>query len=1236
MLRARALLDEGKPDEAVAVLRDVVEDECPDYRLWYQLGFALERTRSYEDARLAYTRAIELAPPIAQYHYRRAKVLRALGRDEEAVGDAETALSLDATDPRIHKVRREASAQLPLWRKLTILRDGNELHAGDYWWMRAYAEAAFHMRDYAEAASVYDRVLDFDRSEWRDAVRAYVASARSVHQSRHDTAKIAVTKSKDAEAHRIGIGALLRKMAFRDLAVTAFGEEIERRPSAELFHARGSTQLLLYRWADAIRDLEVAVGLAPANSGFHYRLGLALEHSGDHARAGIAYRESIDDDRPQNHRLYRAAYSLVTAGELEKFARLLSYPYSQIQLADDSATDSGRRSYLSRALDAARAHAESHRDASACSEIAKAYAQFGELGAASEMFDLAVRHSAEHRPDDHLAAAYLRALRGDLSGAADMFLGSRLLRRPFVGDSAAQLRDEESRRTAYYIEYAECVAVDPQTVLLESNHGSALTCNVLPIAREILRDPRFAEHTVVIVADAQGVPADVLADSRVVLVPRGSDLYLKHLATAKWLVNNNTFPPFFSRRDEQRYLNTWHGTPLKTLGKHIGGGRLDHKNAARNFLHATHIAAPNVHTADVLLRDYDIAHLYSGAVAVTGSPRVDDTIAAVARRDEIRARLGVPADGRPVLFYAPTWRGDLANHVVDTSAIEAALAALVAVDGFHVVFRGHPVDEKALAGLSLAGVTVADTTVPTNEILAATDVLVTDYSSVIFDFLPLRRPAVFFTYDIDEYRASRGLAVEPSELSEFVFDTVETLVEGLTLLLYDGLSRSGWRDDRVGELAAPEDGRATRRVVEFFFDDRVELSARYAVSGRRATEVLFFQGSFIPNGITSSFLALTSYLVEQGVGCTVVVEPGPLFAAEDRIERFRSMDPGVRVVGRVGAQAVTPEERWVIDTFNRDHDLASPALWESYWRAFARESGRLFGPASFDVALCFEGYARFWMGVVGATRAHRHGAFLHADMLGESMTRFPYLHGVARQYARYDVLASVSESVNTANSLGVPQLEGGGADHRFVAVPNMMDAGAVRRSADAPLDESIAAWIRDDRFTVVNVGRLSPEKGQERLLDALRALREEGLPIQLLLVGDGPLLDVLQAHARRIGLTDQDVHFAGFVANPFPAMRASDGFVLSSEYEGQGLVVLEALALGVPVMSTDVVGPRGILANGVGRLVENSTEGLRDGMRALATGWRASAEIDFEEYRRSAASAFVAAFHVDLGVVGHD
>ena len=141
---------------------------------------------------------------------------------------------------------------------------------------------------------------------------------------------------------------------------------------------------------------------------------------------------------------------------------------------------------------------------------------------------------------------------------------------------------------------------------------------------------------------------------------------------------------------------------------------------------------------------------------------------------------------------------------------------------------------------------------------------------------------------------------------------------------------------------------------------------------------------------------------------------------------------------------------------------------------------------------------------------------------------------------------------------------------------NPVGVESIRQKASEPVDHE---WLVDDSIEVVlSGGRHEPQKGFDTLLDAFARLDRDD--VRLVLFGKGPETEALQRQTAELGISDR-VSFPGFVDNPYSYMSAADVFVLSSVYEGFGLVLIEAMACGCPVVSTDCEsGPDEILMEG--------------------------------------------------------
>jgi glycosyltransferase involved in cell wall biosynthesis len=141
-----------------------------------------------------------------------------------------------------------------------------------------------------------------------------------------------------------------------------------------------------------------------------------------------------------------------------------------------------------------------------------------------------------------------------------------------------------------------------------------------------------------------------------------------------------------------------------------------------------------------------------------------------------------------------------------------------------------------------------------------------------------------------------------------------------------------------------------------------------------------------------------------------------------------------------------------------------------------------------------------------------------------------------------------------------------------------------------------------DRFNIVCMGRFTPQKGFDRLLDVLKTLREKEISgFYVTILGDGFERPMLEQQLREYGLQDT-VSLPGYVENPYAIIKQADLFALPSRDESFSLAVAEAMVLGVPVMSTRCTGPVELLKDGkAGCLVENSTEGILSGLEQILT-----------------------------------
>lgn len=211
-------------------------------------------------------------------------------------------------------------------------------------------------------------------------------------------------------------------------------------------------------------------------------------------------------------------------------------------------------------------------------------------------------------------------------------------------------------------------------------------------------------------------------------------------------------------------------------------------------------------------------------------------------------------------------------------------------------------------------------------------------------------------------------------------------------------------------------------------------------------------------------------------------------------------------------------------------------------------------------------------------------AWIHCD-LEKRGTAEP--ERVRSWYDRYDRVVCVSETVKRS----FEKIIGSSTDTCILY--NVNDEADILR-------KSVAFEAgKPDTVTFLTVGRLSFEKGNDRLLSACKMLKDEGIAFFLCLVGDGPEREALQKQVSVLGLNDR-VSFLGFQENPYPYMRSADVIVTPSRYEGFSTVVTEAMILGKPVITTPCSGMDELLGESeFGIITEDSVEGIYQGMKRM-------------------------------------
>lgn len=216
-------------------------------------------------------------------------------------------------------------------------------------------------------------------------------------------------------------------------------------------------------------------------------------------------------------------------------------------------------------------------------------------------------------------------------------------------------------------------------------------------------------------------------------------------------------------------------------------------------------------------------------------------------------------------------------------------------------------------------------------------------------------------------------------------------------------------------------------------------------------------------------------------------------------------------------------------------------------------------------------------------------AWVHCDLAKNTSDIESFVAKTKPWYLKYDKVVCVSESVRKSFT------EMFGASPEAVTLYNTIDDKEIKEKAKEPLPEA----LKNEKLTVVSLGRLMPQKNMMRLLKATNALLKEGYDFNLWILGEGIERPMLEEYIKENGLSD-NVTLFGFCNNPYPYIKAADLAACSSDYEGFSTFVTESLILGKTVVTTDCNGMQELLGDSeYGIITEIDDTAFLNGLREL-------------------------------------
>lgn len=384
------------------------------------------------------------------------------------------------------------------------------------------------------------------------------------------------------------------------------------------------------------------------------------------------------------------------------------------------------------------------------------------------------------------------------------------------------------QRIEWVNKYKNELEFDDKTIVFISFLGKYYSDSPKAIYEKMIQDPKFDDYKFFWVFK-NVEKAEEIKDvvSRSTIVKYLSEDYFKALYSAKYWITNNRMTDYVDKNEGQYYIQTWHGTPFKRIGFDI---EVEGKNAnfEKNELLQLYendakkydlMPSPSKYYTQHISTAFNLKAIgKENIVKEVGYPRNDFLYNYTETNiSDVKTVLGIPSD-KKVILYAPTWRdnqheigeGYFFESPLDFDKLQQQIG-----DEYVFIYRPHYFiancfDFEQYPGFVYDGTAINDI----NSLYIISDILITDYSSVFFDYANLRRKILFYMYDFEFYKDTlRGFYFDINELPGPISKTQEELVKDIKTPI-DTVKVEKF----ANKYSTFDDGNAAQRVIDIAFN----------------------------------------------------------------------------------------------------------------------------------------------------------------------------------------------------------------------------------------------------------------------------------------------------------------------------------------------------------------------------------------------------------------------------------
>lgn len=777
-----------------------------------------------------------------------------------------------------------------------------------------------------------------------------------------------------------------------------------------------------------------------------------------------------------------------------------------------------------------------------------------------------------------------------------------------------------------YVKYYRKLPIIDNYILLDSQHGKNINGNIYYILKELNDNQKYDNYELFLMVDKSCYQRqleflDIKNIKKVKLIKYGTKKYYKLLACSKYLINDTSFLNFYIKKEGQVYLNVWHGTPLKHLGKSMNTGYHAIGNVQRNFIFADYLLYPNEYTMNHMIDDYMLSNISEAKIVLSGYPR-NSIFFDEKSKEKIRKELNI--EKKNVIAYMPTYRDDKSiNEEVEINTKILTELDKKMTDNEIMYVNLHPFVKNSI-NYNFKHIKKFPENYETYEFLNCTDCLVTDYSSVFFDYANKDNKIILFAYDEEEYFKNRGCYISLDELPFVKVNNIDELYNEIKTK-----SKCNYATFKK-KYCQFDSAQATQQLCELLiFGNRKNITLKEMPKNNKKN-VLIYVGALAKNGITTSLSNLLNNIDLKEYNYYLTF---PTRSVSGNKLFLKEMPANVNYIPSDNLlNCPILEKIYILMWYSGIIKKLNTKFAE---RIYKENLKRLYGNIKFDAFINFSGYNMRRIMLYSFIDSYK-SIYVHSNMEMEIKERKNQKkHILNFAYNKYDNVVVVTDS------LIKPTTKFTQNTNKIVVVNNVIDYKNIinKSKEEIKFDDNTDSNMSFDKIKkilnsknnkkFINVGRFSKEKGHDRLIKAFEKINDENKNTYLIIIGGHGVLYDKTKFLVETSKCKENIILIKSLKNPFPIVKKCNCFVLSSYYEGFGLCLVEADILGLQSFSVDIDGPKKLLLSNNGNIVENSENGIYDGMKKYLNNKLNRMKVDYEKYNEQAIEEFYSLLESD-------